>query len=381
MSRRPTVPVLVRRAPHVVAYWRDGALVFENYRAGVCVTGAPVTLEILAAFDDWRNPATLVNRLPAYSRSSLARAVAALVRCSLLERSDRKRADADAAFESWEPWDPEAGLLHFSSKDLPYEDADRASRALRAYAKRQPRPPAVKRYPAAPRVALPSPRTDGEFPRVLLARRTWRRFSSRPVSLAALGTLLGLSSAVQYWVDLPGIARLPLKTYPSGGAQHPLEVYVLARRVSGLAPGLYHYAADAHELELVRKGASSRQIVSYLPTQTWFRSASALLLMTAVFPRMQWKYKFPRAYRAVLTEAGHLCQTICLTATWLGLAPFCTLALADSLIERDLGIDGVSESVLYAAGVGSRPPRVNWAPGRGGTSLKRTAGPLPRCPA
>ncbi len=77
--------------------------------------------------------------------------------------------------------------------------------------------------------------------------------------------------------------------------------------------------------------------------------------MTAVFPRTQWKYNFARAYRVVLAEAGHLCQTFCLTATWLGLAPFCTMALADTRIERDLGVDGVTESVLYAAGVG-RPP-------------------------
>jgi hypothetical protein len=44
-----------------------------------------------------------------------------------------------------------------------------------------------------------------------------------------------------------------------------------------------------------------------------------------------------------------------LVATWLGLAPFCTAALRDTLIERDLKIDGVRESVLYVAGVGARP--------------------------
>jgi hypothetical protein len=49
-------------------------------------------------------------------------------------------------------------------------------------------------------------------------------------------------------------------------------------------------------------------------------------------------------------------------ATWLGLAPFCSMALADSRIERDLKIDGVSESVLYAAGVGTRPQGMDWAP-------------------
>lgn len=55
-------------------------------------------------------------------------------------------------------------------------------------------------------------------------------------------------------------------------------------------------------------------------------------------------------------------QTFCLVATWLGLAPFCSMALADSRIEADLGIDGVSESVLYAAGVGTLPHGLKWAP-------------------
>ena len=79
------------------------------------------------------------------------------------------------------------------------------------------------------------------------------------------------------------------------------------------------------------------------------------MIMTAVFPRVHWKYEASRAYRMVLIEAGHLCQTFCLTATWLGLAPFCTMSLADSKIEQDLGIDGVNESVIYVAGVGARP--------------------------
>ena len=57
----------------------------------------------------------------------------------------------------------------------------------------------------------------------------------------------------------------------------------------------------------------------------------------------------------MLLEAGHVCQTFCLAATWLGLAPFCSMALADAAIEKALGLDGVSESVLYAAGVGRRP--------------------------
>ena len=58
-----------------------------------------------------------------------------------------------------------------------------------------------------------------------------------------------------------------------------------------------------------------------------------------------------RGGRRIL-DAGHLCQTFCLVATWLRLAPFCTLALKDSVIEKDLDLEGISESVIYVAGVG-----------------------------
>ena len=105
--------------------------------------------------------------------------------------------------------------------------------------------------------------------------------------------------------------------------------------------------------------------------QWWFGGAGAVVLMTAVFARTQWKYEAPRAYRAVLMEAGHVCQTFCLVATRLGLAPFCTIALADSKIEKDLGIDGAAESVLYAAGVGQRPQKKDWAPWPGHAYGKR----------
>lgn len=91
-----------------------------------------------------------------------------------------------------------------------------------------------------------------------------------------------------------------------------------------------------------------------LAGQWWFRGAAIVVFLTAVFQRTQWKYGYPRAYRAVLAEAGHLCQTFCLTATWLGLAPFCTMAFADTRIEKALKVDGISESVLYAMGAGAR---------------------------
>ena len=171
-----------------------------------------------------------------------------------------------------------------------------------------------------------------------------------------------MTPGVRRWVGTDAGERLLLKTSPSAGGRHPIEAYVLAPNVQGLAKGLYHYAPDRHRLERLRRGATPRQIEAYLGGQWWYRSAGAVVLMTAMLPRVWWRYDTSRAYRSVLLDAGHVCQTFCLVATALRLAPFCTMALADSRIERDLRIDGVSEVVLYAAGVGVRPAEghVQW---------------------
>jgi SagB-type dehydrogenase family enzyme len=117
-----------------------------------------------------------------------------------------------------------------------------------------------------------------------------------------------------------------------------------------------------HDLARLRDGLTRRDIRKYLPEQPWFEPAAVVLFFTAVFSRSLWKYDYPRAYRAILAEVGHVCQTFLLTATWLGLAPFCTMAVSDADIEKDLGLDGLSEAVLYAAGCGARPAGTGWAP-------------------
>jgi SagB-type dehydrogenase family enzyme len=226
---------------------------------------------------------------------------------------------------------------------------------MRHKARVVPLPPSVKRYPNARRLQLPRLAPMGEFVQVLLERRTWRQFGRRPLPVTALATLLGFTGGIQKWASLPGNPRVPLKTSPSGGARNPIELYVWARRIDGLAAGLYHYAGDRHCLERIRLDRGPATVQRYVPTQFWYEGAAAVVFFSAVFERYLWKYSYARAYRATLIEAGHQCQTFCLVATWLRLAPFCTMALADSTIEHDLGLDGIGESVLYAAGVGARP--------------------------
>jgi len=339
-------------------------LLLHQIAAGITVAADPLVVRILHFFGNGGEVGELVAEWPESGRKLLQATIARLTALSFLHRQDREPPKADLALRSWNGWNPAASLFHFSTKDLPWvknRERDAAEATFRRKAVIDSPPPApIKRYPAARRFPLPRPPAKGEFTEVLLQRRTWRRFGSRPISLDALAQLLDLTFGVQFWGQAGENDRVPFKTSPSGGARHPIEAYLLALRVEGLPRGLYHYAADSKELELVRPGATARQVDRYLVGQWFYRRAAALVLMTAVVARKQWRYPNPRAYRSVLFEAGHLCQTFCLVATWLGLAPFCTAALADSRIERDLGVDGVNEILLYAAGVGTRPPDGPW---------------------
>jgi SagB-type dehydrogenase family enzyme len=386
VRRTGAIPTF-RRSPALICYWQDGALLLENYARREKTEATPLVLEVLDALTDWQPASALHARLKKIPPALIDDLLAALVTHGLIDRDEHERADGGrtAALEAWKSWTPAATYFHLATKDVPFTPREETNRTLKKRAIDTPPPPHLKESAATVRIALPAPAapatpatstvptvpatsetsTADRFQSVLTERRTWRRFGTRAISLDELGTLLGMTFGVQDWIEVEGWGRMPLKTAPSGGARHSIEAYVLVRHVSGLKPGLYHYQPAAHELHPIRTkpaAGAAADIRAYLPRQGWYGSASALILMTAVFPRVQWRYPFARAYRTVIAEAGHHCQNVCLVATWLGLAPFCTMALADSRIEKDLGIDGLSESVIYAAGVGPRPKDVAWAP-------------------
>ncbi len=356
MSMSRSTP-LVKRSDCLVFFFRDGKLHCKNYLTGIEVEAAPILIPVLEKMDRWRTPRELERLLPDYSPVSVSRSLRQLLARTLLVKKGLAQAEREATLASWEAWGVEARFFHFATKCAhrfaPKIDEARFNRALQ---RKYPQPARVKRYSAARRIVLPRPdgRLGSELPRVLLARRTHRRFAHGPISLEQLSVLLRLTWGVTGYMRWPGLGLVPLKTSPSGGARHPLEVYLWSLRVTGLPRGIYHYRPDRHQLELLRPGADADRLVELCGHQDWVRHCSALFVMSSVFPRVMWRYRFSRAYRVVLLEAGHFCQTFCLVATWLGLAPFCTAALDDEEIEKDLTLDGATESVLYAGGVGPK---------------------------
>jgi SagB-type dehydrogenase family enzyme len=345
-----------------IAYWQEGRLRIANYLTRRIFATRPVTLDVIRFFFTPRTIQDAFVEFRSYSRESVASAILELIDAQLLLEHGSAEWERDKLVESsWAPWLPEA-CFHFMTKDTPYVPADWPIEEKMKALPGTPAPPRFKTIRDADTIGLPSHELDRDpFFETLYARRTHRNFARGKISLENVSKLLQTTWGIQRYVRTNVFGRLPLKTSPSGGARHPIEVYLMALRVNGLERGMYHYQARDNRLARLPSKANPRMASEYCADQPYFAGAAALFIMTAVFARTMWKYGRARAYRVVLIESGHLCQTFCLTATRLGLAPFSTAALKDSLIEKDLGLDGISESVLYVAGVGLLAARAHQA--------------------
>jgi len=202
-----------------------------------------------------------------------------------------------------------------------------------------------------PVTRLPPPRSaTGPLDEIMGQRRSLREWSQEPVSLEALSTLLHQSLRIQSVRHRDGQEAVTLRPYPSGGARYPLESYLLVHTVTGLAPGLYHYDAMAHDLVLVRSQDRWTDGL-FGGAQPAGSRPAVLLIWTARFARVSRKYEWI-AYALILKEVGAVMQCVYLVATALGLAP-CALGNGNSWLFAEVtGLEAETEGPVGELGLG-----------------------------
>lgn len=178
-------------------------------------------------------------------------------------------------------------------------------------------------------VELPEPRLDGDVSveGALARRRSVREFAPEALSLSAVSQLLW---AVQGITDPSG-----LRTAPSAGALYPLEIYLVAGRVTGLSTGVYHYEPRRHRLVPHQEGDARKSLADAALGQDWLAEAPAIIVITAVYERTASKYG-KRSARYVHMEAGHAAQNVYLQAAALGLGTTVVGAYRDEVAGRIL---------------------------------------------
>lgn len=176
-------------------------------------------------------------------------------------------------------------------------------------------------------VALPPPHTTGTqtVEKLLAQRRSVRSFSPTVMSLAELGQLLWAAQGI---TDSQG-----LRTAPSAGALYPLALYVVVGAVEDLAPGVYHYRPEAHELVGVADGDQRRSLARAALNQPWVEEGAVVVVFAAEFARTRAKYG-ERATRYVHMEVGHASENLFLQAEALGLATVVVGAFDDDAVAK-----------------------------------------------
>jgi SagB-type dehydrogenase family enzyme len=210
------------------------------------------------------------------------------------------------------------------------------------------KPDTYKTYPSAKLIPLSRDFPTKFLPIVdaLKRRRSVRSFSPKPLSNAELSFLLWASTGVQRKEQ-----GYDFRTVPSAGALYPIETYLIANNVEDLEKALYHYNIEAHALEKLKVGAFAENLAHAALGQNMCIKAPVVLIWTAIFARSKWKYA-QRAYRYVYLDAGHIAQSLAVSAISVGLGSCQIGAFFDDEINQIIGVDGVGESVIYLSVVG-----------------------------
>jgi SagB-type dehydrogenase family enzyme len=238
-----------------------------------------------------------------------------------------------------------AELFHENTKITPFDNGEPLTSLV----------PELEPGMSLARITLPKvvPLATTGIEQVITCRVTSRQFNPNAVMpLETLSRLLAFSSGFTARADLTAGGAFPFhRAAPSAGATYPLEIYIVALRVSGLVPGVYHYAIADHAVELLRYGAHSTSLARWTLHQPYVSDSNVVFIIAGFTARIYPRYG-ERGYRYMLLEAGHISQNLNLLATAHGLGTLCIGGFVDTAISRLIGLNEITEIPLYLTAIG-----------------------------
>jgi len=191
---------------------------------------------------------------------------------------------------------------------------------------------------------LPAPQLKGNISleETLQARRSIIDFSDAALTIEEVSQLL--------WAAQGITSSRGGRTAPSAGATYPLQLYLVAGNVESLAPGVYKYHPQKHELGKIKEVDVRKELADAALNQEWVEQAPASIVIAAIYEKTTARYG-DRGIRYVHLEAGHAAQNICLQAVALGLGSVPIGAFYDERVGNVTGISS-GETPLYILPVG-----------------------------
>jgi SagB-type dehydrogenase family enzyme len=209
-------------------------------------------------------------------------------------------------------------------------------------------------HPIEPAIDLPQPRLSSEVSveEAMQNRRSVRAYEDTPLALAEVSQLLwsayGLNKPIE---NAPDFLRGGLRTAPSAGALYPLEIYLVARNVTDLDPGVYWYRSETHQLVLLTGEDRWQDLSSAGFDQPHFETAAAAIVYSAVFERNTQKYGERGRERYVCMDLGHSAENVYLQAYALKVGTCAIGAFNDLGLKQAIGMTRAEEP-LYIMPLG-----------------------------
>jgi SagB-type dehydrogenase family enzyme len=189
------------------------------------------------------------------------------------------------------------------------------------------------------RVALPAPVMKGPraLEETLSARRSVREFKADPLSPQEISQLLWAAQGITHAEGL--------RTAPSAGALYPLELF------AATAEGFSRYEPHGHGLVVLSARDVRRAIHKAGLLQEFLLEAPLVVVIAAVYERLERKYGrvWSRIYAHM--EAGHAAQNVHLQAVSLGLGSVPVGAFHAGQLRRALKLPE-EEKPVYLIAVG-----------------------------
>jgi len=205
--------------------------------------------------------------------------------------------------------------------------------------------PAMTGHAANSRIKLPAPALSGatSVEEALAARRSVRAYAAEPLTLADCAQLL--------WAAQGVTSPEGLRTAPSAGALYPLEVLLVAGRVTDLPAGVYRYDAHAHELALVAAGDRRAALSEAALGQSPLHEAPAVFVIAGVHARTTGKYG-DRGVDYVYVEVGAAAQNMALQGIARNIGTVYIGAFDDEAVKQALNLAEDEEPLgLIPAGI------------------------------
>lgn len=330
---------------------RAGDMVLESPRAGALFQiSDPAVAAMLTALATPQKVSAL-RKLPGFPGTEL---LSLLLDCEILFRV------TDPGDNGQRPSEGDEHLVMWDFHDLLFHARSNEGRhanplgGVYPYVDQIAPPPAVRQSYQGERIdltpALSAP-ADAVSPtaRLLRARKSVRDYDDQtPITSAELSLFLdGAARVLSRWespLDLGDGSDGPVldytqRPYPAAGSAYELELYLAVVNCAGIAPGFYHYDADAHALTEIQVGP--QPFKEMLGAAEFAMDAAGppqiLVTITARFGRLAWKYS-AIAYALVLKDVGALLQTFYLMAADVGLGG-CAIGTTNiDLFEKITGV-------------------------------------------